>query len=156
MSTNNTTELAGKTFHLLTVKKRCGKTSDGHARWRCLCKCGAVTFGSSTSILKGRKRSCGCLRILAAKKRVKQYGVWNDGKSYPIQSGGRCYKTRHAWSRAVIRHNGNKCQTCGWSAGRCDTHHITPRSQGGLHTISNGMVLCPNHHRLLVERILGP
>jgi 5-methylcytosine-specific restriction endonuclease McrA len=37
---------------------------------------------------------------------------------------------------------------CGWSEGSCDTHHIIPKSEGGEYSIENGVILCPNCHRL--------
>lgn len=63
-----------------------------------------------------------------------------------------CYRTRHSWAKAVIRHYGNKCQRCGWDEARCDAHHRTPKAEGGLHTIKNGIVLCPNCHRIHHEK----
>lgn len=37
---------------------------------------------------------------------------------------------------------------CGWDEARTDTHHIKSRRDGGKHTLSNLLVLCPNCHRL--------
>jgi len=72
----------------------------------------------------------------------------NEGKSYAINLGVHCYKTRHGWAKAAIRHFGNTCQKCGWNKARCDVHHLIPKSLGGLHTIENAIILCPNCHRI--------
>ena len=74
-----------------------------------------------------------------------------DGKSYSIRHGKHCYKTRHGWAKAAIREYGNKCDQCGWDAARCDVHHRVPKSLGGLHTLDNAIVLCPNCHRVIHE-----
>ncbi|NCQ35041.1 HNH endonuclease [bacterium] len=41
--------------------------------------------------------------------------------------------------------------SCGWDKARCDAHHREPKAKGGKHTIQNGMVLCPNCHRIAHE-----
>lgn len=78
----------------------------------------------------------------------KRVGAWNEGKSYAIREGEHCYRTRHAWAKAAIRHYGNKCERCGWDSARCDVHHREHKARGGLHTLANAIVLCPNCHRI--------
>jgi hypothetical protein len=124
------------------------RTPDGHVRWRCKCDCGnEVTVQSNNLTRATGTKSCGCLRSEAAKRRLKKEGAWNEGKSYAISGGTHCYKTRHAWSKAVIRQLGNKCSKCQWDKARCDVHHKIPKAKGGLNTIENAVVLCPNCHR---------
>ena len=96
--------------------------------------------------------SCGCLRSEAQKRRIKKLGAWNEGKSYSVEGGDRCYKTKHGWAKAARRLYGDKCQKCGWDKGHCDVHHRNQKSKGGLHTLENAIVLCPNCHRVLHER----
>lgn len=130
-----------------------GRNAEGRAMWRCDCDCGGSKVVQSNNITRPTgTKSCGCMRSEANAKKRKENGVWNDGMSYSIQSGNRCYRTRHSWAKAVIRHYGNKCQRCGWDEARCDAHHRDPKASGGLHTIDNGIVLCPNCHRIEHER----
>jgi hypothetical protein len=143
----NMENLIGRKFSLLTVVSGAGKAKDGHRLWACKCECGNTTIAASNSLKHGMKKSCGCLRSVASKKRIKRDGVWNDGKSYSVQSGSRCYKTKHGWAKAVLRHYGEKCMICGWNKAPCDVHHKKAKAIGGLHTIDNGIVLCPNCHR---------
>jgi hypothetical protein len=125
-----------------------GKNNDGHVRWLCQCDCGnTCKVGSNNFREKGGTRSCGCLRSEAQQKRIQRDGVWNEGKSYSINSGVRCYKTRQGWAKAAIRFYGNKCQNCGWDKARCDVHHKHQKANGGLHTLDNAVVICPNCHR---------
>lgn len=125
-----------------------GRSVDGHILWLCKCDCGGTAVVASNNFRERGTKSCGCLRADAQRKRIKRDGAWNDGKSYAINGGNRCYKTRHAWAKAVVRHYGNKCERCGWDRARCDAHHRKLKSKGGLHTIANGVVLCPNCHRV--------
>lgn len=53
-----------------------------------------------------------------------------------------------SWAKLCRMYYGHKCSVCGWDESTCDVDHIIPVSEGGENTIANGMVLCPNHHRL--------
>lgn len=80
----------------------------------------------------------------------KEYGPWNTGKSYRV-SVREVYANRGSWMQAIMRTYEDKCMICGWNEAPCDCHHIIPRRSRGPNTIENGVVLCPNCHRL-VER----
>lgn len=43
---------------------------------------------------------------------------------------------------------GDKCARCGWNIGKCEVHHKTYRKEGGLNTLSNAEMLCPNCHSI--------
>ena len=133
---------------LVAIQKTTEKSSDGHYLWLCKCDCGNTKKIASNLLRPTGTKSCGCLRSEAQRKRIKRDGVWNDGKSYSINGGRRCYKTRHSWAKAAIKKYGNKCERCGWNASRCDVHHRVKKSDGGLHTLDNAIVLCPNCHRI--------
>lgn len=127
-----------------------GRNHEGRAIWRCRCDCGGERIVQSNNLTRpSGTKSCGCLRAEAAAARLKSDGQWNEGKSYAIDGGERCYRTRHAWAKASIRHYGNRCERCAWDAARCDVHHREKKSEGGKHTISNAVVLCPNCHRIV-------
>lgn len=126
-----------------------GLNHERRALWRCACDCGSEKIVQSNNLTRrGGTKSCGCLLREANANKLKSDGPWNDGKSYAINSGLRCYKTRHSWAKAAIRHYGNKCERCSWDKARCDVHHRIEKSKGGLHTIANAVVLCPNCHRI--------
>jgi len=99
--------------------------------------------------MKGHRH--GRLVVVSFAGRLLRDGAWNEGKSYAICEGEHCYRSRAAWAKAVIRHYGNQCMSCGWDKARCDAHHREPKAKGGKHTIQNGMVLCPNCHRIAHE-----
>jgi hypothetical protein len=144
----NHSNLSGQKFGRLTAVSPHSKSTDNHIRWLCRCECGKESVKNSNSLKCGSVKSCGCLRKDASLKRRTENGVWNEGKSYSINRGEHCYKTRHSWAKAVVKYYGNKCQACGWNKARCDAHHVVEKAEGGTHTISNGRVLCPNCHRI--------
>lgn len=144
----NAKDLSGRKIGKLTVMHQDGKTDDGHIAWYCRCDCGNGKRIASNSLLRiSPVQSCGCMNKTTEKNKIRHGGTWNEGKSYCIRDGGNCYKTRHGWAIAAIRKYGNKCEICGWDKARCDVHHRIPKSVGGLHTLQNAIVLCPNCHR---------
>lgn len=80
--------------------------------------------------------------------RIRPRVAWNKGKTYIHQSKG-VYANKGSWNQAMRRIYPDECMRCGWNEATCDTHHITPKSEGGLYTIENGIILCPNCHRLV-------
>lgn len=142
-------DLSGLTVGQLLVIRRDGKMRDGHIAWLCLCVCTKTKRISSNSLRrKSPVRSCGCLNGSTAAKKRAGLTPWNDSKSYLVEGGTRCYKTRHGWAKAAIKYYGNRCERCGWDESRCDVHHRVQKSQGGPHTIANAIVICPNCHRI--------
>lgn len=80
-------------------------------------------------------------------KRIRPRVPWNKGKTYVHASKGT-YANKGAWNEAMRRLYPDRCMRCGWEQASCDTHHIIPKSNGGGYTIGNGIILCPNCHRL--------
>ncbi|TSC75112.1 MAG: hypothetical protein G01um101430_613 [Parcubacteria group bacterium Gr01-1014_30] len=63
-------------------------------------------------------------------------------------------KKHKAWIRAqAIKKYGKVCELCNYNL-TIDTHHITPKHQGGQHEIDNLMVVCPNCHALITREFL--
>jgi len=54
-------DLTGQRFGLLTVIKRQQNDKHGTAKWLCKCDCGKTKSVSSSNLLKGHTKSCGCL-----------------------------------------------------------------------------------------------
>lgn len=72
---------------------------------------------------------------------------WNLGKSYVIASRA-IYANKGSWNMAMKRLFLDRCMRCGWDEAPCDVHHIIPKASGGAYTLDNGVILCPNCHRL--------
>jgi hypothetical protein len=65
-------DLVGRAFGRLTVIARAGSTDRALRRplWRCRCSCGQERVVLGASLLAGRTRSCGCLRVDVARSTV--------------------------------------------------------------------------------------
>lgn len=89
------------------------------------------------------------------KKGFKGATAWTIGYRRR-KLGGRKYlrgeiQKYKAWVRAqAIKKYGKICELCGYNM-TIDTHHITPKYQGGKHEIDNLMVICPNCHGLITR-----
>lgn len=55
-------DMAGQTWHDLTVLDRAGSNENGVALWRCRCQCGSVEVYSGAALRSGEIKSCGCRR----------------------------------------------------------------------------------------------
>ena len=56
-------ELTGQVFGKLTVVGFSGLVDKHRGKlWECKCDCGNVTYSSTTMLLHGKKKSCGCFR----------------------------------------------------------------------------------------------
>lgn len=53
--------LAGRTFHRLTVVSFSGRTKRRRGYWLCVCTCGNYIHAETSSIKSGNTKSCGCL-----------------------------------------------------------------------------------------------
>lgn len=78
--------------------------------------------------------------------------VWNKGKTYVFKKGS--YVNTKSWSIAMRKMFGDKCMRCGWQESTCDVHHIIPQEENGPNTLENGIILCPNCHRLADNNLI--
>lgn len=60
--------LVGKRFGMLTVIRPTDERKYGSIVWECRCDCGNTAFVLGSSLVKGRTKSCGCLKRGRAKK----------------------------------------------------------------------------------------
>jgi len=93
-------DLTGVRFGRLVVLDRVG-TKNGKPLWRCECDCGNIHDVSSTHLLRGSTKSCGCYRP----DHAKELHTKHNGKGtrlYRIYTGvrTRCFnKNDHAYAR---------------------------------------------------------
>lgn len=142
-------DLRFQRFGRLLVTKVVGRHASRSLLWECRCDCGMSVVKKSSSLCLGKATSCGCL--LGTTKKYKTIAP-NKGKRYTIKERNEVFSSRKAWSDAVKLACGDQCEICGWNEGACDVHHRVARHQGGKNTVENGIVLCPNHHRIAHEK----
>ena len=90
----------GHGYGRLVVVERADNAAQGYARWFCVCDCGARTVVSGANLRSGNSRSCGCLRLEAAKRT-------GEINSKP-RTHGHCMDRRHSptyntWSCMIQR-----------------------------------------------------
>lgn len=59
---NHIRDLSGIRFSHLLVVERAANDAGGRATWRCLCDCGLIIEVKSGALVKGTKKSCGCMK----------------------------------------------------------------------------------------------
>lgn len=97
-------ELIGKRFGSLTVVSRYENTTGGKCRWVCVCDCGTLKAKPVTTsdLLSGKVRSCGCLYKESNKGRKTTHGL-SQSRIFGIWSGmlQRCRKHRNYVNRGI-------------------------------------------------------
>ena len=79
-------KLFGNIFGRLTVIECVGPNRFGAVVWACKCSCGNQCTATSTALLTGKKRSCGCLRSELAAKRQKAKKLPSDVKANNLKN----------------------------------------------------------------------
>lgn len=161
-------ELAGRRFGRLTVEEAVGLAADRRVVWRCRCDCGGSCEATSTSLLTGKRQSCGCLRretlirrnMLQAVRRSEQvpclvaaieairlrYGLssrvlpWPPSPAYLVSDCGRVFTTKN-------RHRQPAELSCRLSTGG---YLIAP-----VRVVGESRTHCPVH-RLVLMTFSGP
>jgi len=77
----NLRDLMGHTFFDLTVVGRAANNKNGSARWVCRCSCWSLCTISSSDLIQGKAKSCGCRRR-------------RKGKDCPLYKGGKGFGSR--------------------------------------------------------------
>ncbi len=85
--------LLGRRFGRLTVVRWLGVP---RSRWACRCSCGRRAVVQAYYLVRGRTRSCGCLRVESTKQRFTTHG-WSRKTEHIIWLSmiARCYNARH-------------------------------------------------------------
>jgi hypothetical protein len=78
-------DISGQRFGRLTAIKRIENDKQGQVQWLCKCDCGIEVIANRYSLLKGRKRSCGCLQKETVSKRFKDISGQRFGKLIAIK-----------------------------------------------------------------------
>lgn len=64
----------------------------GHAMWLCECECGKSAIVSSTCLVKGSTRSCGCLK--REQRKAHPPGLKHGGCSHPLFNTWKAMRAR--------------------------------------------------------------
>lgn len=88
-------DLHGLRFGRLVVCEEAGRTAKKNVLWLCRCDCGATAVVSSTNLVQGHTRSCGCIHraqnVQHGMTNSKLYGVWTNVKTRCSNPKNRAY-----------------------------------------------------------------
>lgn len=107
----------------------------------CACEFCGKEFTKRTS---DSKRFCSQL-CAARGTAVEKFGYSID-EQRKLSKNQNSHQSATKLAKKIL---GDKCAICGWEEETCDVHHIKPRSESGSHSLTNLIVVCPNHHRLI-------
>lgn len=94
-------DLVGQNFGRLSVLSRDG-SRNSKSTWKCRCSCGNVKIISSTGLMSGKSRSCGCLQKEEQSERItKSNTVHGHNKA----GTGNQSPTWNSWSSMKKRCN---------------------------------------------------
>lgn len=87
-------DLINKQFGRLKVIERIGSNKYKVATWRCVCEpsyggCGKEKIATSSSLINGKTKSCGCLHKDSAKVAATKISRNRKGAEHPSWKGGR-------------------------------------------------------------------
>lgn len=90
-------DLVGQHINHLTVISKYGKSKDNRILWLCKCDCGNEAYITTSNLLNGHNKSCGCLhgrnmirtkeRLYSIYKCMKTRCFYNSHKSYSNYGG---------------------------------------------------------------------
>lgn len=68
-------DITGMVFNRLTVQKEAGRDRQGQILWECCCICGKTVYVRGRDLRSGNTKSCGCLDVEKAAKRIRKQTV---------------------------------------------------------------------------------
>lgn len=149
ISKHNLKDLTGQKFSRLTVIKRIGTQKNRKPLWLCLCDCGNTCCVTSSDLITGHSRSCGCYQKEVAAKSISKTASKQIGELSPAWRGGisfepYCQKFNKKKKEEIRDKYDRKCIICGKteeeSGRKLSVHHVDYNKQQG----------CENHKWVLV------
>lgn len=103
-------DLKGKRFGRLTVIGEVGTNAHRNVVWRCRCDCGSIVDVSTTNLVSGKTKSCGCLMRETAKSTQTTHGK-SGSRLYIVWEGmkARCTNKNH---KAYPHYGGRGITVC--------------------------------------------
>ncbi len=108
-------DLTGQKFNRLLVLERAENFKCRHARWKCLCDCGAHTVVGGQSLTRGTTKSCGCYKKEFDKQLKLEPGEADFNRIYKkyvthSREDGRAFELTEDYFRKLTK---GDCYFCG-------------------------------------------
>ena len=155
-------DLTGKIFGRWTVLDKSNKTDKWkYTYWNCACSCGNIGTISTTALLQGKSRSCGCLTAEHFAKysifKVKSYRI-SKGKdpNKPMTQEQKLLRTKLrdlGILKEILARDKFTCQLCYKQDHKLNVHHIIPVNIDSnlASDKSNLITLCRYCHKTLAH-----
>lgn len=139
----------GKKFNRLMVLKASKRS--GYSI--CVCDCGNETEAQNYELIRGHKKSCGCLRSENMKRvgvnpKKEQHWNWQGGISGE-RSSTMSQKPYKIWRSSVFERDSYTCKKCNQVGYKLHAHHIHNYADyADLRLdVNNGITFCEDCHR---------
>lgn len=152
-SIKSTKDLSGCVFGRLTVINKADINVRGRVCWNCVCECGTNLIISSKELLRGHKKSCGCLRNDLSIIRWQEYRR-SKGKDPNVKLSDFDEQIRGILSSSGIKKNillrDRFCCIICRSKRKLNIHHIIPlaHNEALFFEESNMITLCGDCHMI--------
>lgn len=160
-------DLIGKSFgYLVPYKALDQRSPSGNVMWECVCRCGSVVSVSSSSLLNGTTKSCGCYNREQIVKANTKHGLskTKSWRSYinriRLEKKTKLDTNWTAEMEVAIRQLMPCCIICGITEEehlnkykqRLHIDHVLPMSKGNGLKPGNAVVLCKSHNSIKLAR----
>lgn len=104
MNIKNKVDLTGQKFGELTVICQEGRNKYSQRTWKCACSCGTLQFVLTGDLLRGHKKSCGCLKKGTNKNSIHPcHARGNKSPSWKGHGEISLFQWRHIKDSAIDR-----------------------------------------------------
>lgn len=104
----------GRKVGNLTVIECIGRNKSGRFMWKCVCDCGNITEVRADGLSSGRTKSCGCLTVKAATKRMKELRKTHGNSNTRLFRIWQSMRSRcnHPKNKSYARYGGRGIRVC--------------------------------------------
>lgn len=135
-------DLTNRVFGKLTVIRPVGSNKCGQKLWECTCECGNTTVTSSSNLIKGRTRSCGCLAHMVNDLTGRRFGKLTVLRQTEKKAGIKkrsaywlckcdCGREKAVDSNSLITGNTKTCGNCSWGTYEFTPDHVIGHFKNG-------------------------
>lgn len=139
-------DITNQRFGRLVALRSTNERIDRSVVWECLCDCGTICFKTTSNLIKGHVKSCGCL----CKDNKARYGFVVNPRLTDVEREERRDLQRNvSFRNQVFKLDDYTCQVCDKRGGRLNAHHLYSYKDfpDMRFNASNGITLCEKCHK---------
>ena len=141
-------DLTGRQYYYLTVLEKTNRRKGGSVVWKCQCKCGNITYASSSALNSSHTKSCGCYDLELKTKRGRECVHDLTGKRY-----GELIVLKRVENKTKSDGESFVCWECQCSCG--NTAIVAAYSLTSGHTQTCGKCKQGSHGEIKIKQLLN-